>query len=132
MLQVDVFRVDDVQGKEYRALLLSTVRTCYSRDDGDLEEDAGFLTNPKVGQLSVAGEGVALVSSNPLQLFNTAVTRAKEWLIVCGEPITLCTVGSNRLCWIELIKKCLHQLCSFEYSNASQFERFLETKLVTR
>lgn len=57
MLQVDVFRVDDVQGKEYRALLLSTVRTCYSRDDGDLEEDAGFLTNPKVGQLSVAGGG---------------------------------------------------------------------------
>lgn len=69
---------------------------------------------------------------NQLQLFNTAVTRAKEWLIVCGEPITLCTVGSNRLCWIELIKKCLHQLGSFEYSNASQFERFLETKLVTR
>ena len=49
VLQVAVFRVDDVQGKEFRALLLSTVRTCYARDDGDLEEDAGFLTNPKVG-----------------------------------------------------------------------------------
>lgn len=53
VLQVSVFRVDDVQGKEFRALLLSTVRTCYARDDGDLEEDAGFLTNPKVWQLSV-------------------------------------------------------------------------------
>ena len=40
--------MDDVQGKEFRALLLSTVRTCYARDDDDLEEDAGFLTNPKV------------------------------------------------------------------------------------
>ena len=48
LLQVSVFRVDDVQGKEFRALLLSTVRTCYARDDEDLEEDAGFLTNPKV------------------------------------------------------------------------------------
>ena len=47
-LQVAVFRVEDVQGKEFRALLLSTVRTCYGRDDKDLEEDAGFLTNPKV------------------------------------------------------------------------------------
>ena len=46
--QVAVFRVDDVQGKEFRALLLSTVRTCFARDDEDLEEDAGFLTNPKV------------------------------------------------------------------------------------
>ena len=43
-----MFRVDDVQGKEFRALFLSTVRTCYGRDDDDLEEDAGFLTNPKV------------------------------------------------------------------------------------
>ena len=43
------------------------------------------------------------------QLFNTAVTRAREWLIVVGEPITLCTVGSNRLCWLEFIWRC-HQL----------------------
>jgi superfamily I DNA and/or RNA helicase len=110
--QVAVFRVDDVQGKEFRALLLSTVRTCYARDDDDLEEDAGFLTNPK--------------------LFNTAVTRAKEWLVVCGEPVTLCTVGSNRLCWVELIKKCHRDLDSFEYPNAAQFEALLQTKLFTR
>ena len=67
-----------------------------------------------------------------IQLFNTAVTRAKEWLIVCGEPVTLCTLGSNRLCWIELIKKCIHQLQSFEYPNPSQFEELLQTKLFTR
>ena len=73
--------------------------------------------------------------SSPLslsQLFNTAVTRAKEWLVVCGEPVTLCTVGSNRLCWVELIKKCLRDLDSFEYPNAARFEALLQTKLFTR
>ena len=46
LLQVQVFRVDDVQGKEYRALLISTVRTCSTEPPA--EEEAGFLTNPKV------------------------------------------------------------------------------------
>ena len=75
------------------------------------------------------------LSPSPLslsQLFNTAVTRAKEWLVVCGEPVTLCTVGSNRLCWVELIKKCLRDLDSFEYPNAARFEALLQTKLFTR
>ena len=65
------------------------------------------------------------------QLFNTAVTRAREWLIVVGEPITLCTVGSNRLCWLEFIRRC-YQLGTFEYPNADHFETFLETKLIAR
>jgi len=65
------------------------------------------------------------------QLFNTAITRAREWLIVVGEPITLCTVGSNRLCWLEFIQKC-HKLGTFEYPNAHSFEAFLETKHITR
>ena len=65
------------------------------------------------------------------QLFNTAITRAREWLIVVGEPVTLCTVGSNRLCWLEFIQKC-HKLGTFEYPNANNFETFLETKLITR
>ena len=66
-----------------------------------------------------------------LQLFNTAITRAKEWLIVVGEPITLCSVGSNRLCWLEFIRKC-QKLGTFVYPNADGFESFLETKLITR
>jgi len=65
------------------------------------------------------------------QLFNTAITRAREWLVVVGEPITLCTVGSNRLCWLEFIRKC-RKLGTFEYPNADDFETFLETKLITR
>ena len=66
-----------------------------------------------------------------IQLFNTAVTRAKQWLVVVGEPITLCTVGSNRLLWGEFIKNC-QQVGSFEYNNAEKFESCLEDKIVVR
>ena len=65
------------------------------------------------------------------QLFNTAITRAREWLIVLGHPVTLCTVGSNSLCWMELIRKC-HMLGTFEYPCAAKFEEFLGTRLVSR
>ena len=65
------------------------------------------------------------------QLFNTAVTRAKQWLVVVGEPITLCTVGSNRLLWGEYIKNC-QQDGVFEYQNAEKFESCLEDKIVVR
>ena len=51
--------------------------------------------------------------------------------MVVGEPITLCTVGSNRLCWLEFIKKS-KELGSFDYPNAEHFESFLETRLLAR
>ena len=44
--QVSVRTVDGVQGLEFRTLIISTVRTCSLL--GDNEEDAGFLSNPKV------------------------------------------------------------------------------------
>ena len=68
--QVAVFRVDDVQGKEFRALLLSTVRTCYARDDDDLEEDAGFLTNPKVWFPSLSLFSLPPMKMDPLSTWS--------------------------------------------------------------
>lgn len=41
-----MYRVDDVQGEEFRALIVSTVRTCTKEPPP--EEDAGFLTDAKV------------------------------------------------------------------------------------
>ena len=45
-----MFRVDDVQGKEFRALIISTVRTCASdaKRVDEIEMEEGFFTNPKV------------------------------------------------------------------------------------
>ncbi len=65
-------------------------------------------------------------------MFNTAVTRAKQWLVVVGEPFTLCTVGENRMCWMELIR-CCQQIGSFDFINADQFvEEALDHKIVVR
>ena len=76
---------------------------------------------------------VALKYYSTLQLLNTAITRAREWLVIIGEPVTLCTVGSNRVCWMEFIKYCC-QCKSFEYPpiDSEQFETSLENKLVLR
>ena len=41
-----MYRVDDVQGEEFRALIVSTVRTCTKEPPA--EEDAGFLMDAKV------------------------------------------------------------------------------------
>ena len=49
--QVSVRTVDGVQGLEFRTLIISTVRTCSLL--GDNEEDAGFLSNPKVWSIHV-------------------------------------------------------------------------------
>ena len=51
-IQVEVQSIENVQGREFRALFLSTVRTCSSEPLPD--EDAGFLTNAKVGRATVA------------------------------------------------------------------------------
>ena len=45
-LQVSVLNIEGVQGLEYRALILSTVRTC-TTEPGDSDEGS-FLSSPKV------------------------------------------------------------------------------------
>ena len=47
-------RVNDVQGKEFRALLLSTVRTCTASSYSSTEKEEGFLSNAKVGIFCIA------------------------------------------------------------------------------
>ena len=66
-----------------------------------------------------------------MQLFNTAISRAKECLIVVGDPITLCTLGYNQSCWRKYINKCL-ELDNFKYPFADKFEDFVQSKLLTR
>ena len=50
LVQVNAVRVDDVQGKEYRALLVSTVRTCATVPSTE-EPEEGFLSNLKVHEM---------------------------------------------------------------------------------
>lgn len=128
--------MDDVQGQEFRALIVSTVRTCTK--DPPPEDDVGFLTDPKVYSISHLHPCMyailrRYIANLFVQLLNTAITRAKEWLVVIGDPVTLCTVGSNRVCWWEFVKHCC-QFGSFEYPlvDPATFEASLENKLILR
>lgn len=90
MAGISVERVLNVQGKQFRAIFLSTVRTrrtCSNNTNGkDEEVDYGFLSNSK--------------------LLNTAITRAQSLVAVVGDPITLVSVGKCRKIWERFIDIC--------------------------
>ncbi|XP_033918819.1 RNA helicase Mov10l1 [Melopsittacus undulatus] len=68
LADIKVGSVEEFQGQEYMAVILSTVRSCEGLF-GDAKYSLGFLFNPK--------------------RFNVAVTRAKALLIVVGNPDVL-------------------------------------------
>lgn len=81
LFDVSVERVLNVQGKQFTAVFISTVRTrncCRYAAERNLK-DYGFLTNPR--------------------LVNTAITRAKCLVAVVGDPVALLTIGSCRKLW---------------------------------
>ncbi|XP_072098762.1 probable helicase with zinc finger domain isoform X1 [Mobula birostris] len=98
--EVNVERVLNVQGKQFRVLFLSTVRTrhtCKHKqtpikrkeqlvEDSTEDLDYGFLSNYK--------------------LLNTAITRAQSLVAVVGDPIALCSVGRCRKFWESFIDIC--------------------------
>ncbi|XP_028391336.1 uncharacterized protein LOC114516141 isoform X3 [Dendronephthya gigantea] len=89
---VDVETVENVQGKEFRALFISTVRTMWTcsviegRNEYPSELDFGFLSDPR--------------------FLNTAVTRAQSFLAVVGDPMSLCSVGACRDLWKDYLRRC--------------------------
>lgn len=85
---VSVERVLNVQGKQFRAVFLSTVRTRKTCSNKAEDIDYGFLSNSK--------------------LLNTAITRAQSLVSVVGDPVALCSVGRCRKVWERFIETC-HQ-----------------------
>uniref|UniRef100_A0A0B7B1B5 C3H1-type domain-containing protein n=1 Tax=Arion vulgaris TaxID=1028688 RepID=A0A0B7B1B5_9EUPU len=86
---VNVERVLNVQGKQYRAVVLSVTRTRLTcRSDPNMEEylDFGFLSN--------------------IKLLNTAITRAQSLVIVVGDPVSVCLVGKCRKIWEYFLEIC--------------------------
>ncbi|CAH1794927.1 unnamed protein product, partial [Owenia fusiformis] len=101
--RVVVQRMNNIQGQEYRVLVISTVRTRYlamqppkrpiqaGGYDGD-NGDYGFLSDQK--------------------LLNTALTRAQSMVAVVGDPVALCSIGECMTLWRTYIKHCsnLHSI----------------------
>ncbi|XP_048248196.1 helicase with zinc finger domain 2-like isoform X1 [Haliotis rufescens] len=96
--RISVDTIHNVQGKEFRALFISTCRTRHllesshmanllksSECDGDIG-DFGFLSDPK--------------------LLNTALTRAKSYVCVVGDPVALCAIGECVQVWRTYLKHC--------------------------
>ncbi|XP_034938306.1 probable helicase with zinc finger domain [Chelonus insularis] len=87
LFSVSVERVLNVQGKQFTAVFISTVRTrnCCRYSAENSLSDYGFLTNPR--------------------LLNTAITRAKALVAVVGDPIALLTTGPCRSLWGKYFQK---------------------------
>lgn len=83
---ISVERVLNVQGKQFRAVFLSTVRTRKTCTNKAEDIDYGFLSNSK--------------------LLNTAITRAQSLVSVVGDPVALCSVGQCRKVWERFIEIC--------------------------
>ncbi|KAF0037601.1 hypothetical protein F2P81_010475, partial [Scophthalmus maximus] len=119
MHEVSVERVLNVQGKQFRVLFLSTVRTRYTCkhkqtaikrkeqlvEDSTEDLDYGFLSNYK--------------------LLNTAITRAQSLVAVVGDPIALCSVGRCRKFWEHFISIC-HENSSLHGITFEQIKAQLE------
>ncbi|KAI1896747.1 hypothetical protein AGOR_G00098000 [Albula goreensis] len=119
MPEVSVERVLNVQGKQFRVLFLSTVRTrhtCKHKqtaikrkeqlvEDSTEDLDYGFLSNYK--------------------LLNTAITRAQSLVAVVGDPIALCSVGRCRKFWERFISIC-HENSSLHGITFEQIKAQLE------
>ncbi|KAM3865303.1 putative helicase with zinc finger domain [Diretmus argenteus] len=119
MHEVSVERVLNVQGKQFRVLFLSTVRTrhtCKHKqtaikrkeqlvEDSTEDLDYGFLSNYK--------------------LLNTAITRAQSLVAVVGDPIALCSVGRCRKFWEHFISIC-HENTSLHGITFEQIKAQLE------
>jgi len=90
LYNISVERVLNVQGKQYRAIFISTVRTrstCFKTDKNDMRTmDYGFLSSAK--------------------LLNTAITRAQSLVAVVGDPVALSSIGKCRKLWERFIEIC--------------------------
>lgn len=91
--RVRVETVANVQGREFRAVVLSTVRTratCVPLERAVRFKAAllnfGFLSDAK--------------------LLNTALTRAQSLVAVVGDPVSLCSVGACRTLWEKFVTTC--------------------------
>jgi len=77
-----------VSGMEFRAVFVSTVRSRH-----------------RVSQMATSGVGEFGFLSES-QLVNTALTRARSWLAVIGDPVALCSIGNCGALWRTYLKHC--------------------------
>ncbi|XP_036325735.1 LOW QUALITY PROTEIN: probable helicase with zinc finger domain [Rhagoletis pomonella] len=110
---ISVERVLNVQGKQFRAVFLSTVRTratCLPQMMNALVGPAGMHPGMGGGPMSALGsvpaEDTDFGFLSNSKLLNTAITRAQSLVAVVGDPVALCSIGRCRKVWERFIEIC--------------------------
>lgn len=93
-----------ITGKQFRAVIVSTVRTHKPGMKCDEHTDLGFLSSPK--------------------LLNTALTRAQSLFAVVGDPYSLCSTGRCRYV------RCFCAALVFKFNRVTIINRGLWAELV--
>ncbi|XP_038074345.1 uncharacterized protein LOC119742480 isoform X2 [Patiria miniata] len=92
---VTVETVDNVQGKQFRVVIITTVRTRKT------------LKKPSSGAgVSVEKEEFFSSFFSDPKVLNTAFTRTKSLLLVVGDAAALCSLGSCSTKWMKYLKVC--------------------------
>ncbi|XP_033113852.1 helicase with zinc finger domain 2-like isoform X2 [Anneissia japonica] len=96
MNDIVVEHVRNIQGRQFRVIFISTVRTrkTLNLDEVTAIKGNDYISTHKYGFLS------------DVKLLNTAFTRAKSMVVVVGDPVALCSAGECCLFWIEYVKRC--------------------------
>ncbi|XP_022079225.1 LOW QUALITY PROTEIN: helicase with zinc finger domain 2-like [Acanthaster planci] len=97
---IDVETVENVQGKQFRALLISTVRTRSTLKRTHL------TVASQAGAANQQDEEFYYGFLSDHKLLNTALTRAQSLVLVAGDPITLCSEGQCSTTWKAFLKEC--------------------------
>ncbi|CAD7005795.1 unnamed protein product [Ceratitis capitata] len=104
---ISVERVLNVQGKQFRAVFLSTVRTratCLPQMINAMMTGQGGMHPSGMGGLPAEDADYGFLSNS--KLLNTAITRAQSLVAVVGDPVALCSIGRCRKVWERFIEIC--------------------------
>ncbi|XP_078275149.1 3'-5' exoribonuclease HELZ2 [Rhinoraja longicauda] len=83
---ITVENVFNIQGKQFRVIIISTVHTCES---------------------SMSSKSVSLEFFSQLNVLNTAMTRAQSLVIVVGDAVALCSVGNCSKIWKKYVQESI-------------------------
>nr|XP_054758115.1 helicase with zinc finger domain 2-like [Lytechinus pictus] len=97
--QITVDTVQNVQGKQFRAVVISTVRT------RETVNKAHITAIPQASGNHQENEFYYAFLSDE-RLLNTAFTRAKSLILVVGDPVALCSVGACHMTWVRYMHEC--------------------------
>ncbi|XP_030840583.1 probable helicase with zinc finger domain isoform X3 [Strongylocentrotus purpuratus] len=107
LFSVSVERVMNVQGKQFRALFISTVRThhtCKHMVKAQPSKKSGSASKDSPQSSSEEEPDYGFLSND--KLLNTAITRAQSLVAVIGDPISVCSIGKCRKLWEKFISMC--------------------------